>query len=194
MTSSALTRDPWRVVSEAVGSVTSAVCGTRGPVSIPARLQQAQGSPGCGTPCAFLPLLRFPHSVCVHVNGSVVSNSATPRAAGHQVPVHERILEWVAISFSRGIFPTQGWNWGLLTPGEPPGKLLIEYVTPLYTPFLSPPFILKRNNTIFQVYYGRQGANRSARLGATVCVKAGRSGRCNSCSSLSAPPALWRVF
>ena len=24
-----------------------------------------------------------------------------------------RILEWVAISFSRGIFPTQGWNPGL---------------------------------------------------------------------------------
>ena len=25
-----------------------------------------------------------------------------------------RILEWVAIPFSRGIFPTQGWNPGLL--------------------------------------------------------------------------------
>ena len=38
-----------------------------------------------------------------------------------------RILEWVVISFSRGIFPTQGWNphlllgrWILTT--EPPGK------------------------------------------------------------------------
>ena len=32
--------------------------------------------------------------------------------------VHEilqaRILEWVAFLFSRGIFPTQGWNPGLL--------------------------------------------------------------------------------
>ena len=25
-----------------------------------------------------------------------------------------RILEWVAFPFSRGSFPTQEWNWGLL--------------------------------------------------------------------------------
>ena len=41
-----------------------------------------------------------------------------------------RVLEWVAISFSRGIFPTQGLNPGLphcrqtLLPSEPPGKSL----------------------------------------------------------------------
>ena len=41
-----------------------------------------------------------------------------------------RVLEWVAISFSRGIFPTQGLNPGLphcrqtLLLSEPPGKLL----------------------------------------------------------------------
>ena len=29
-----------------------------------------------------------------------------------------RILEWVAISFPRGIFPTQGWNFGLLHCGQ----------------------------------------------------------------------------
>ena len=29
-----------------------------------------------------------------------------------------RILEWVAISFSRGIFPTQGSNPGLLHCGQ----------------------------------------------------------------------------
>ena len=40
-----------------------------------------------------------------------------------------RVLEWVAISFSRGIFPTQGLNPGLphcrqtLLPSEPPGKM-----------------------------------------------------------------------
>ena len=39
-----------------------------------------------------------------------------------------RVLEWVAISFSRGIFLTQGSNLGLpncrqmLLPSEPPGK------------------------------------------------------------------------
>ena len=41
-----------------------------------------------------------------------------------------RVLEWVAVSFSRGIFPTQGLNPGLphcrqtLLPSEPPGKSL----------------------------------------------------------------------
>ena len=34
----------------------------------------------------------------------------TPWTAAHQA----RILEWVAISFSRGIFPTQRLNLGLL--------------------------------------------------------------------------------
>ena len=39
-----------------------------------------------------------------------------------------RVLEWVAIAFSRGIFPTQGSNLGLprcrqtLLPSKPPGK------------------------------------------------------------------------
>ena len=45
----------------------------------------------------------------------------------------ERILEWVAISFSRGIFPAQGSNPGLLgllhwqadsLPVAPPGRLI----------------------------------------------------------------------
>ena len=59
---------------------------------------------------------------------------ATPWTIAYQAPpsVHgifqARVLEWVAISFSRGIFLTQGWNSGLLNcrqtllPSETPGK------------------------------------------------------------------------
>ena len=36
-----------------------------------------------------------------------------PGSSVHEIS-QARILEWVAISFSRGIFPTQGWNPGLL--------------------------------------------------------------------------------
>ena len=44
---------------------------------------------------------------------------ATPRTEAHQTPLsmrffQARILEWVDISFSRRIFPTQGLNLGLL--------------------------------------------------------------------------------
>ena len=57
----------------------------------------------------------------------------TPRIAAHQAPLsvgflQARILEWVAIPFSRGIFPTQELNPGPPTlqadslPSEPPGK------------------------------------------------------------------------
>ena len=44
-----------------------------------------------------------------------------------------RVLEWVAIAFSRGIFPTQGSNPGLphcrqmLLPFKPPGKSNLDY-------------------------------------------------------------------
>ena len=59
---------------------------------------------------------------------------AIPWTIAYQAPpsVHgifqARVLEWVSISFSRGIFLTQGWNPGLphcqqtLLPSEPPGK------------------------------------------------------------------------
>ena len=59
---------------------------------------------------------------------------ATPWTVAHQAPppVHGifqvRLLEWVAVSFFREIFPTQGLNPGLLhcrqtlLPSEPPGK------------------------------------------------------------------------
>ena len=47
-----------------------------------------------------------------------------PGSSVHGIP-QARVLEWVAISFSR-IFPTQGWNPGLLLcrllSSEPPGK------------------------------------------------------------------------
>ena len=36
-----------------------------------------------------------------------------PLSMGHRI-FQARILEWVAISFSRGIFPSQGLNWSLL--------------------------------------------------------------------------------
>ena len=48
-----------------------------------------------------------------------MSDSCNPRdysppgSSVHGV-LHARILEWVAISFSRGIFPTQELNLGLL--------------------------------------------------------------------------------
>ena len=35
-----------------------------------------------------------------------------------------RVLEWVAISFSRGIFPTQGWN-----PGLPHGRQTLYHLS-----------------------------------------------------------------
>ena len=59
---------------------------------------------------------------------------ATPWTIACQAPqsIHgvfqAKLLEWVAISFSRGVFPTQGLNQGLLhcrqtlLPSEPPGK------------------------------------------------------------------------
>ena len=59
---------------------------------------------------------------------------ATPWTVAYQAPpsVHgifqARVLEWVAISFSKGIFLIQGWNSGLpncrqtLLPSETPGK------------------------------------------------------------------------
>ena len=62
----------------------------------------------------------------------------TPWTVAYEAPplVHgifqARVLEWVAISFSRGIFLTQGSNPGLLhcrqtlLPTEPPGKSM-EY-------------------------------------------------------------------
>ena len=57
--------------------------------------------------------LQFP--VVVVLNHSVITNSVTPWTVAHQVPPsvrfsQARILEWVAISFSRGFFPTLGSN------------------------------------------------------------------------------------
>ena len=40
-----------------------------------------------------------------------------PGSAVHGI-LQARILEWVAISLSRGIFPTQRWNLGLLHCGR----------------------------------------------------------------------------
>ena len=53
------------------------------------------------------------------LSSSVMSNSVTPWTAACQAPLsmgilQARILEWVAMPSSRGIFPTQGLNPGLL--------------------------------------------------------------------------------
>ena len=53
-----------------------------------------------------------------------------PGSSVHEI-LQARTLEWVAIPFTRGIFPTQGWNPGLLLwqvdslLSEPPGKPLL---------------------------------------------------------------------
>ena len=56
------------------------------------------------------------HCIRPHFNESV---HVTPWTVSHQGPLsmeilQARILEWVAMPFSRGIFPTQGSNPGLL--------------------------------------------------------------------------------
>ena len=56
------------------------------------------------------------------VSRSVVSDSATPWAIAHQVPLMEilqaRILEWVTIPFSRRSSQPREWTSGLLYSGE----------------------------------------------------------------------------
>ena len=49
-------------------------------------------------------------TLCDHVDCS------PPGSSVHEI-LQARILEWVAIPFSGGIFPTQGWNLGLLPCG-----------------------------------------------------------------------------
>ena len=61
---------------------------------------------------------KLPKKKSESVSCSAVSDFATPWTVAHQATVHgilqTSILEWVAISFSRGIFPTQGLKLGLL--------------------------------------------------------------------------------
>ena len=64
-----------------------------------------------------------------------------PQSSVHRI-FQTRILEWVVISYSRGIFPTQGWNLCLLCLLQwqadfvlltaPPGKPLWEDTTMQY--------------------------------------------------------------
>ena len=57
--------------------------------------------------------------------------------SGSSVPeiLQARILEWVAISFSRGTLPAQGLNLGFpilqadALPSEPPGSLGWSFIT-----------------------------------------------------------------
>ena len=63
----------------------------------------------------------LPVSEDVNVQLSHVQFFVIPWTVAHQAPLsfQARILEWVAISFSRGLFPTQGsisyllclWHW-----------------------------------------------------------------------------------
>ena len=73
--------------------------------------------------------------MCV-LSRSIVSNSCD--SIDYSLPgssvrgiLQARILEWVAISFSRGIFPTQGSNWVSCIAGrlftELQGKLCVDY-------------------------------------------------------------------
>ena len=69
--------------------------------------------------CAFLGSERSWIALSESVDRSVVSDSSvTPRTLACQAPLSmgfsRQKLEWVAISFSRGIFPTQGSNPSLL--------------------------------------------------------------------------------
>ena len=55
--------------------------------------------------------------VCMHTQACRTLynpvDCSLPRSSVHRI-FQTRILEWVAISYSRGIFPTQGWNLCLL--------------------------------------------------------------------------------
>ena len=67
--------------------------------------------------------LGLPELLLLSVSHSVVSDFCEPTDCGppgsslHGI-LHARILEWVATSFSRGIFPTQGLNPGLCIVGR----------------------------------------------------------------------------
>ena len=74
--------------------------------------------------CSGTPGLSPGRCVCVCVCMCVLSHFsrvqlfATPRAIAHQAPLSmgfcTKVLEWAAMPFSRGIFPTQGSNLHLL--------------------------------------------------------------------------------
>ena len=57
--------------------------------------------------------LRKPSTVTHHKEVEVTQTSPTLRPMDYGI-LQARILEWVAFPFSRGIFPTQGLNPGLL--------------------------------------------------------------------------------
>ena len=82
-------------------------------------------------------LLLFISKLCLtlfdHINCSPISSSV------HGI-FQARILEWFAISFSRGSSQARDWIWvsciagGFLT-SEPPGKLIKEFILKLSTGF-----------------------------------------------------------
>ena len=69
--------------------------------------------------CIFLKKIYLPYYVCVCQSLGCVRFFATPWTVAHQAPLslgilQARRLEWVAYAFSRGMFPTQESNQGLL--------------------------------------------------------------------------------
>ena len=87
-----------------------------------------------------------------------------------------RILEWVAVSFSRGIFPTQGlnlgplnWEYGVLATGWP-GKSPLLYFS---TKQLSPSNILDNMFILFIVWFAQLEWNLhegfSSRFSTIIC-------------------------
>ena len=61
---------------------------------------------------------KVPHAACVLVTQSCLTlcdpmDPSLPGSSVHGL-LQARILEYVASPFSKGIFPTQGWNLGLL--------------------------------------------------------------------------------
>ena len=85
----------------------------------PPRLRRPWASPGknTGMACHFLLQCMKVKSVsevaqsCPTLCGSV---DCSPPGSSVRGILQARILEWAAISFSRGVFPTQGSNPGLL--------------------------------------------------------------------------------
>ena len=109
---------------------------------IPARYKIQDGLEAPVTWQFCFPSLFFARFLCVCVCVLCVGHSVTvrlynpmdcspPGSSVHGV-LQTRILVWVAISFSRGIFPTQEWNLGflhcrqILWPSEPSGKPLLH--------------------------------------------------------------------
>ena len=74
----------------------------------------------------------------------------------------ERILEWVAISFSRGSFWPRGWTWVSHIAGrlfEPPGNPQLKYEWSQYTQLYQ-----RKNTKTSKICSGNEQAAKSLRV------------------------------